>query len=103
MVLRALRSAGLASTDLARWRLRLEAFLVRMWLLFAWACRNFFLAVTLNLFWAPLWVFSFGIFSSGFGGHQQRRHGPVLPPRRAVLGGHVLDIEHDPVEDLMAE
>ena len=64
MVLRALRAAGLATVFLPKCRLRLEVFLVRMWLLFAWAWRNFFFAVTLNLFCAPLWVFNFGIFSS---------------------------------------
>ena len=60
----ALRSAGLTMAIFPSSLLRLEAFLVRMWLLFALLCRTFFPAVTLNLFFAPLWVFSFGIFSS---------------------------------------
>jgi len=64
MLLTALRSAALAMAFLPRCLFRLEAFLVRIWLLFALLCRIFFLAVTLNLFWAPLWVFSFGILSS---------------------------------------
>jgi hypothetical protein len=64
MDLTALRSAAEPVDFWPRCRFRLEAFLVRMWLLLALLCRTFFLAVTLNLFWAPLWVFNFGIFSS---------------------------------------
>jgi hypothetical protein len=46
----ALRSAALATDFRPRCLLRLEAFLVRMWLLLALLCRTFFFAVTLNLF-----------------------------------------------------
>jgi len=64
--LRALMSAGLARAFFPKCRFLLEDFFVRMWLLLALLCRIFFFAVTLNLFWIPLWVFNFGIFSSCF-------------------------------------
>ena len=64
MALTDFRSAGLVTAAFPRCLLRLEAFLVRIWLLLALLCRSFFFAVTLNLFWAPLWVFTFGILSS---------------------------------------
>jgi len=64
MVLTALRSAAEVTDFWPRCLFRLEAFLVRMWLLLALLCRTFFLAVTVNLFRAPLWVFNFGIFPS---------------------------------------
>src|SRR5512136_2502894 len=103
IVLSTLRSALLAWDGWPRCRIRLEDFLVRMCFLFAWACRSFFFAVTLNLFWAPLWVFNFGIFSSGFRGDEQGRHGPILLTGGTVLGGQVLNIAEDPVEHLVAE
>ncbi len=64
MTFTALRSAWLTTPFLPSWRLRLLAFLVRMWLLLALLCRTFFFAVTLNRFRAARCVFNFGIFLS---------------------------------------
>lgn len=61
------------------------------------------MAVTLNLFFAPLWVFSFGIFPSNLRGDQKSRNGPILFPRRSVLARYVFDVEKDPIEDQLSE
>ncbi len=64
MALTVLRSALLTTVLRPSFLLRLEDFLVRMWLLNALLWVIFLLAVTLNLLRAPRWDFSFGIFSS---------------------------------------
>lgn len=64
MVLTVLRSARLTTAFRPSSRFRLDAFFVRMWLLKAFLWTIFFFAVTWNLFFAPLWVFNFGIFHS---------------------------------------
>jgi len=59
--------AGETTVDCPNLRLRLLAFEVRMWRAKAWRRSTFPVAVSLNRFCAPLWVFSFSLIFLGFG------------------------------------
>src|SRR5687768_18543301 len=85
-----------------RLRFRLADFLVRMWLLNAFRRRTFPVPVTEKRFFAPLWVFIFGIASSPSSApllrRENHRHGLALEPRvrfdlrdRGELRGEPID------------
>src|SRR4051812_44506050 len=54
-------SSGLRISGLPRWRFRFGDFFSRMWLVKAWRPRTLPFAVSLKRFFAPEWVFIFGI------------------------------------------
>src|SRR5437870_5730756 len=89
-----LPSAGATSYSLRKPRLRFDDFFCRLWLFIAWRRISFPAALTLNRFFAPLDVFTFGIWlhSCVLRGAEQHDHVASVLEWRLLDQPELLDV-----------